>query len=716
MISIIINQATGAVSYTIGTANGTGTSSTEITDVVFGHYKAGQENYAINPILKKISVSEEKQTVPTVGYTINYIFNSETIKTVEATSVVGGTVTAESPITINSTRYFAADGATTSMELTATASKNVLNVNLREPNIYNYSVVAKDGSGNTLTTFSTGSYTEGDAAIGVTYPRYVLSNSTLYCSGTGAISYSTTFTPDADGYEKVITYNTGTPIADVAFYTEGEDVAGATSGSNARASMGKMGFTTDENTYIDATTLSPGKYILYMRAQNGNSAARPFNFKVGDDVVFTGSFVQGTNSDLNSEEFTVSEASTLSFASVGSKASGIDYFYVVRIYTEVDRAILDVKALETSSEFATAVDAETFSTPAEVYAFYTTWEITNSDGVDYTKAIVNAGFELGTTNGWTIAGDPSSSASSDADKYGVVESNDNGGYQYYTGWNSRNVSQTIAGLPAGTYELTAQIYSWNGGAPVRLFANGTLSDAENGENHTVKLVFSVTGQEESIKIGVGGVGNNDDTDNTWGTWGYRVDYFTLTKLADVEVTIGAATWATLYTDYALDFSGVSGLKAYTAACDGQKVTLTEVDDVPAGTGVVLQGAAGSYNIPVIASSETAQGDLKGSTTEGKAYDANGTTDVYILVQNGKQVQFTKMTEGELAAGKAYLELVKSTGPGSRLNVVFEGETTGISTVAAAEQAADAVYSLSGQRVATPKKGLYIVNGKKMIIK
>jgi len=138
--------------------------------------------------------------------------------------------------------------------------------------------------------------------------------------------------------------------------------------------------------------------------------------------------------------------------------------------------------------------------------------------------------------------------------------------------------------------------------------------------------------------------------------------------------------------------------------------------VPAGTGVVLQGAAGSYNIPVIASSETAQGDLKGSTTEGKAYDANGTTDVYILVQNGNQVQFTKMTEGELAAGKAYLELVKSTGPGSRLNVVFVGETTGISTVAAAEQAADAVYSLSGQRVATPKKGLYIVNGKKMIIK
>jgi len=196
--------------------------------------------------------------------------------------------------------------------------------------------------------------------------------------------------------------------------------------------------------------------------------------------------------------------------------------------------------------------------------------------------------------------------------------------------------------------------------------------------------------------------------------GIDLVYVQKTGEATIPATISSAGWATLYTDVALDFSDVSGLTAYTAACDGQKVTLTEVENVPAGTGVVLQGAAGDYSIPVIASSETAQGDLKGSTTEGKAYDANGTTDVYILVLNDKnEAQFTKMTEGTLAAGKAYLELA---GKGARLNVVFEGETTGISTVAAAEQAADTVYSLSGQRVATPKKGLYIVNGKKMIIK
>ena len=48
------------------------------------------------------------------------------------------------------------------------------------------------------------------------------------------------------------------------------------------------------------------------------------------------------------------------------------------------------------------------------------------------------------------------------------------------------------------------------------------------------------------------------------------------------VTIGADGWATLFTDKALNFAG-SGLKAYTATCDGATVTLTEVATVPANT-------------------------------------------------------------------------------------------------------------------------------------
>ncbi len=190
-----------------------------------------------------------------------------------------------------------------------------------------------------------------------------------------------------------------------------------------------------------------------------------------------------------------------------------------------------------------------------------------------------------------------------------------------------------------------------------------------------------------------------------------LDYIILqrTGAATIPATITSAKWATLYTDYALDFSGVDGLTAYTATINGSTVELTPVTDVPAGTGVVLQGEADTYNIPVIASSSTAQGDLKGSTSEGTT--ADGTQ--YILALNGEgNAQFGPATsETTIAAGKAYL--VVSSGA-SRLNVVF-GETTGIKSIEA-QEAQEGIYNLQGQRVAKAQNGLYIVNGKKAIVK
>ena len=81
-------------------------------------------------------------------------------------------------------------------------------------------------------------------------------------------------------------------------------------------------------------------------------------------------------------------------------------------------------------------------------------------------------------------------------------------------------------------------------------------------------------------------------------------------------------------------------------------------------------------------------------------------------------EFRKTTSGTLAANKAYLAI--PTGTGARaLNIVFddEQETTAIESVAPQTLHMDNVYyNLRGQRVAQPTKGLYIVNGKKVIIK
>ena len=53
---------------------------------------------------------------------------------------------------------------------------------------------------------------------------------------------------------------------------------------------------------------------------------------------------------------------------------------------------------------------------------------------------------------------------------------------------------------------------------------------------------------------------------------------------------------------------------------------------------------------------------------------------------------------------------------SRSTFELDDETTGISQVEASKSNVEGFYNLAGQRVANPTKGLYIVNGKKVVIK
>ena len=190
--------------------------------------------------------------------------------------------------------------------------------------------------------------------------------------------------------------------------------------------------------------------------------------------------------------------------------------------------------------------------------------------------------------------------------------------------------------------------------------------------------------------------------------------------SSVPVTITSTSgFATLFTGYALDFSGLtSEVKAYTASCDGTTVTLEKVDDIPANTGVVLKGIKKTYDVPVIASSSTAKGDLTGNTSAATAYNAFSGYDLYMLALNdNNEAQFTKATSGSIAAGKAFLKL--SSGAGAReLNVVFaDDDVTGVNTVNVERRTLNGdFYNLAGQRVANPTKGLYIVNGKKVDVK
>lgn len=179
-------------------------------------------------------------------------------------------------------------------------------------------------------------------------------------------------------------------------------------------------------------------------------------------------------------------------------------------------------------------------------------------------------------------------------------------------------------------------------------------------------------------------------------------------------TIKSSTgWATCVTKNAVDFTGVEGLTAYTATVDGSVVTLAEAGKVPAGTALVLKGDVKTHLVPFTESAGTVDNALKGSATESKTI--TDTDYIYGLAVNGNNdVQFTRLSAGTLAAGKAYLEL--SAAAARSLHVEFADGTTGISTVRVNQASDNAVYNLNGQRISTPRKGLYIVGGKKIVMK
>lgn len=177
----------------------------------------------------------------------------------------------------------------------------------------------------------------------------------------------------------------------------------------------------------------------------------------------------------------------------------------------------------------------------------------------------------------------------------------------------------------------------------------------------------------------------------------------------VKVTLNASGYATLASDKALDFSAVEGLTAYIVKEQtADKAILTSVTATPAETGLVLKGEAGAeYTIPVATSATSIEGNLLQAAVTATTVDTKSV--VYVLDGN----KFKVFTGTEIPAGKAYLP---KSGVGARLLELVFDDATGIATVPVDIPVDVPVYDLQGRRVKTPSKGIYVVDGKKVIIK
>ncbi len=176
----------------------------------------------------------------------------------------------------------------------------------------------------------------------------------------------------------------------------------------------------------------------------------------------------------------------------------------------------------------------------------------------------------------------------------------------------------------------------------------------------------------------------------------------------VTLTIGSLGWATYYSPVALDFSSVSGLKAYTAAFESSTVTLTQVSQIPAETPVVLAGTAGTYSVPTVSSASAVSGNGLTGTMTGVVAGSNN----YVLAAiDESTVGFVRVTEGiGIPGGKAYY-----AGSSSAPDYFIFG-TTAIQNIRQADSNDGVYYDLQGRMTASPSKGVYIKNGKKVIVK
>lgn len=180
-------------------------------------------------------------------------------------------------------------------------------------------------------------------------------------------------------------------------------------------------------------------------------------------------------------------------------------------------------------------------------------------------------------------------------------------------------------------------------------------------------------------------------------------------------------WTTLTSAYNLDFSGVEGLTAYAAKYNeaSDAVALTPVKKVKAHTGLILKGEAGkTYTVPILASNEEGLDEA----TDNQLVDcvdavwSTGRDNDYFL-HDGEFVK--SKNNGWALPGKSYLYINGGRGNGSNspLRVYVDNTATAIDGITNNPVVKDeAYYNLQGVKVQRPQHGVFIHNGKKVVLK
>lgn len=183
-----------------------------------------------------------------------------------------------------------------------------------------------------------------------------------------------------------------------------------------------------------------------------------------------------------------------------------------------------------------------------------------------------------------------------------------------------------------------------------------------------------------------------------------------------DYTIGETGYGTLCWPTALDFSSITGTDFQANIGVGLTgatfMALSEVEKVPAGTPLVIKGTPGVYSLTTTKGDvEDVSDNILSGTPEGTLKVEEG-QNIYALASKTEGVGFYRCNaDVVIPQYKAYFAPEAASADA----YIFEG-TTGIDQATVETSDAD-IYTISGVKVSNAsQKGVYIVNGKKVVVK
>lgn len=208
---------------------------------------------------------------------------------------------------------------------------------------------------------------------------------------------------------------------------------------------------------------------------------------------------------------------------------------------------------------------------------------------------------------------------------------------------------------------------------------------------------------------------SDGTTTTWAAADLKPQLTLVYSLASHTLTVTDAGAATLVLPYETTIP--EGVKAYTLTyTGGDATTATEVTGkIPANTPVLINAKAGDYTFNATETQTTKAASPVSGALTGVWAEASVPEGAYVLQNQNGTIAFYKVSGSDVKcpANSAYLTASASA---KALSINFGGSTTGISHIA--ENKTDGeVYNLQGVCVkGSLKKGVYIQNGKKFVVK